>query len=112
MGSPLGIIPGHVENDIVSGMDWFPTFVAAAGYEGHIAAELRYGKRIKGKNSLGPQTRSGGNRLSAAEVGHDEADARKQLALVPLDLRVRQPVFPSFSNATMISFTLMPGITP
>ena len=33
----------------MSGMDWFPTFVAAAGYKGDIAADLRKGKTLNGK---------------------------------------------------------------
>ena len=42
-----GKVPaGKVENGIVSGLDWFPTFVAAAGYPGDIAADLRKGKEI------------------------------------------------------------------
>jgi arylsulfatase A-like enzyme len=45
-----GKIPaGKIENGIVSGLDWFPTFVAAAGYEGDIAADLREGKEIGGR---------------------------------------------------------------
>lgn len=46
-----GKIPaGKVENGIVSGLDWFPTFVAAAGYNGDIAADLRKGKTLNGRN--------------------------------------------------------------
>ena len=41
-----GKVPaGKVENSIVSGLDWFPTFVAAAG-DPNIADELRNGKQI------------------------------------------------------------------
>jgi arylsulfatase A-like enzyme len=45
--------PGHVpaekvENDIVSGLDWFPTFVAAAGNP-NIAKELLNGKQLGDK---------------------------------------------------------------
>jgi arylsulfatase len=36
---------GKVENGIVSGLDWFPTFVAAAGNPG-IADELKKGKQL------------------------------------------------------------------
>jgi len=43
---PGKIPPGKIENGIVSGMDWFPTFVAAAGYDGDIAADFRKGKKI------------------------------------------------------------------
>jgi arylsulfatase len=42
-----GRVPaGKVENGIVSGLDWFPTLVAAAGYEGDIAADLKKGKQL------------------------------------------------------------------
>jgi len=45
-----GKIPaGKVENGIFSGLDWFPTFVAAAGNP-NIAAELQKGKQIGGTN--------------------------------------------------------------
>jgi arylsulfatase len=43
-----GHVPaGKVENGIISGMDWFPTFVAAAGNP-NIIAELKVGKEIGG----------------------------------------------------------------
>jgi arylsulfatase len=46
--------PGHVpagivDNSIVSGLDWFPTFVAAAG-DPNIAEELKAGKQLGGTN--------------------------------------------------------------
>jgi arylsulfatase A-like enzyme len=46
--------PGHVKpnqviNGVMSGLDWFPTFAAAAGYKGDIAADLRKGKELEGK---------------------------------------------------------------
>jgi arylsulfatase A-like enzyme len=42
-----GKVPaGKVENGLMSGLDWFPTFVAAAGYQGDIAADLKKGKQI------------------------------------------------------------------
>ncbi|HUN89719.1 MAG TPA: sulfatase-like hydrolase/transferase, partial [Terriglobales bacterium] len=45
-----GKIPaGKVENGIFSGLDWFPTFVAAAG-DPDIATELQKGKQIGGSN--------------------------------------------------------------
>jgi arylsulfatase A-like enzyme len=45
-----GHVPaGKVENGIVSGLDWFPTFVAAAGNP-NIAEELKQGKQIGGQN--------------------------------------------------------------
>ena len=37
---------GKVENGIVSGLDWFPTLVAAAGYQGDIATDLKKGKQL------------------------------------------------------------------
>jgi arylsulfatase len=41
-----GKVPsGKVENGIMSGLDWFPTLVAAAGNPG-IVDELKYGKRL------------------------------------------------------------------
>ena len=41
-----GKVPaGKVENGIISGLDWFPTFVAAAGNP-NIAEELKKGKQI------------------------------------------------------------------
>src|SRR5208282_1843647 len=41
-----GKVPaGKIENGIMSGLDWFPTFVAAAG-DPNIAAELRQGKHL------------------------------------------------------------------
>jgi len=41
-----GRIPaGKVENGLMSGLDWFPTFVAAAGNP-HVVEELRRGKRL------------------------------------------------------------------
>jgi arylsulfatase len=45
-----GKIPaGKTVNDIVSGLDWLPTFVAAAGYQGDLAADLRKGKTFGGR---------------------------------------------------------------
>lgn len=46
---PARIKPNQVVNEVISGLDWFPTFVAAAGYEGDIAADLRKGKTLNGK---------------------------------------------------------------
>ena len=44
-----GKVPaGKVENGIISGLDWFPTFVAAAGNP-NIAEELKKGKQIGDK---------------------------------------------------------------
>jgi arylsulfatase len=47
---PGMVKPGRVENGIVSGLDWLPTFAKAAGYQGDIAADLRKGKELNGKN--------------------------------------------------------------
>jgi arylsulfatase A-like enzyme len=45
-----GKVPaGKVENALVSGLDWFPTFVAAAGNT-NIVEELKQGKEIAGRN--------------------------------------------------------------
>jgi arylsulfatase len=33
------IAPNQVINAVMSGLDWFPTFAAAAGYQGDIAAD-------------------------------------------------------------------------
>ena len=42
-----GKVPaGKTENGLISGLDWFPTLVAAAGYQGDIAADLRKGKQL------------------------------------------------------------------
>jgi len=46
---PGNIPAGKVENGIFSGLDWFPTFVAAAGNP-EIAAELQKGKQIGDTN--------------------------------------------------------------
>jgi arylsulfatase A-like enzyme len=47
---PGKVKPNQVINGVMSGLDWFPTFVAAAGYQGDIAADLQKGKRLNGKN--------------------------------------------------------------
>ena len=44
---PGKIAAGKVENGIFSGLDWFPTFVAAAG-DPNIMAELKKGKTLDG----------------------------------------------------------------
>ena len=45
-----GKVPaGKVKNGLMSGMDWFPTFVKAAGYKGDIVADLKKGKTLNGK---------------------------------------------------------------
>lgn len=45
---PGQVKPNQVINGVMSGMDWFPTFVAAAGYEGDIKADLMKGKKLNG----------------------------------------------------------------
>jgi arylsulfatase len=42
---PGKVPPGKIENQVVSGLDWFPTFVAAAGNV-NIVEELKKGKQI------------------------------------------------------------------
>jgi arylsulfatase len=46
---PGKVRPGNVENSIFSGLDWFPTFVAAAGNP-NIVEELKAGKDLGGTN--------------------------------------------------------------
>ncbi|WP_228714549.1 arylsulfatase [Posidoniimonas corsicana] len=46
---PGKVKPQQVINGMMSGLDWFPTFVAAANYEGNIAADLKKGKKLNGK---------------------------------------------------------------
>ena len=42
---PGKVAPGSIENGVISGLDWFPTFVAAAGNP-NIAQELLAGKQL------------------------------------------------------------------
>ena len=52
-----GKVPaGKVENGIVSGLDWFPTLVAAAG-DPNIVDELKAGKELDGQHLQGPPRR-------------------------------------------------------
>ena len=52
-----GKVPaGKVENGIISGLDWFPTFVAAAGNP-NIVDELKKGKQLGGHDLQGPSRR-------------------------------------------------------
>ncbi|WP_201743718.1 arylsulfatase [Roseiconus nitratireducens] len=44
-----GKIKPAVANGVMSGMDWFPTLAAAAGYKGDIVADLKKGKTLNGK---------------------------------------------------------------
>jgi arylsulfatase len=46
---PGKVPPGKVENGIISGLDWFPTFVDAAG-DTNIVDELKKGKQLGGTN--------------------------------------------------------------
>lgn len=46
---PGQVKPNQVINEVMSGLDWFPTFVAAAGYQGDISADLKKGKTLNGK---------------------------------------------------------------
>jgi len=45
---PGQVKPNQVINGVMSGMDWFPTFVHAAGYQGDIAEDLKKGKTLNG----------------------------------------------------------------
>ncbi len=47
---PNRIEPGRVINAVVSGLDWFPTYVAAAGGSADIANDLRQGTKLNGKD--------------------------------------------------------------
>ncbi len=48
-----GKVPaGKVENGIISGLDWFPTFLAAAGNP-NIVEELKKGKQIGDRDLQG-----------------------------------------------------------
>jgi arylsulfatase len=47
---PGKIKPGTVFNDIFSGLDFFPTLVAAAGGSKDIAADLKKGAKVNGKD--------------------------------------------------------------
>ena len=46
---PGKVPPAAVENGIISGLDWFATFAAAAGNP-NIVDELKKGKQLAGKN--------------------------------------------------------------
>lgn len=45
---PSRMEAGQVINDVMSGLDFFPTFVAAAGYDGDVVEELKAGKSLAG----------------------------------------------------------------
>ena len=47
---PGKVAPNRVINGVMSGLDWLPTFAAAAGYDGDVAADLRKGKSLGGKS--------------------------------------------------------------
>jgi len=46
---PGKIAPGKIENGLISGLDWFPTFLTAAG-DPNIIEELKAGKELNGTN--------------------------------------------------------------
>jgi len=46
---PGEVKPNQVINGVMSGLDWFPTFVHAAGYQGDIVEDLKKGKTLDGK---------------------------------------------------------------
>ncbi len=45
---PGRVAPNSVQNGVMSGLDWFPTFAAAAGLP-NVAAELRAGRELNGQ---------------------------------------------------------------
>jgi arylsulfatase len=47
---PGTVKPNQVINGLMSGLDWFPTLVKAAGYQGDIVADLKEGKNLNGKS--------------------------------------------------------------
>ena len=46
---PGKVAPNQVINGVMSGLDWLPTLVKAAGYPGDIVADLKKGKKLNGK---------------------------------------------------------------
>jgi arylsulfatase A-like enzyme len=52
---PGNVPAGKVENGIISGLDWFPTLLAAAGNP-NIVGELKRGKQLGGRTSSGWST--------------------------------------------------------
>lgn len=46
---PGKVAPNQVINGVMSGLDWFPTLLKAAGYQGDIVADLKKGKKLNGK---------------------------------------------------------------
>jgi len=71
---PGHIEPGTVKNDIVSGMDWFPTLLAAAGDDG-VKERLLKGWRPNGANRDYKVHLDGYNQL-AYLTGKDDKSAR------------------------------------
>ena len=45
---PGKVTASTIQNGIFSGLDWLPTLVSAAGYQGDIAGDLRAGKQLGG----------------------------------------------------------------
>ena len=75
-----GKVPaGKVENGLISGLDWFPTFVAAAGNP-NIVDELQKGKALGGTDLQGPSRR-------LQPDGHDH---RQGSVEAPRDLLLRR----------------------
>jgi arylsulfatase len=70
---PGEIEPGQISNEIVSGLDWLPTFVAAAG-EPEIASKLLKGYRA-GKQSF--KVHLDGYNLLPYLTGYEEASPRE-----------------------------------
>jgi arylsulfatase A-like enzyme len=47
---PGKVKPDQYINGVMSGLDWFPTLVKAAGYKGDIVADLKKGTKLNGKD--------------------------------------------------------------
>jgi arylsulfatase A-like enzyme len=96
-----GKIPaGKVENGIFSGLDWFPTFVAAAG-DSNVAAELQKGKQIgdtnykvyiDGYNQLDLLTGKGPSASTRPEPPGDHCHRRRRWRLASLERRSYRPL--------------------
>jgi len=90
-----GKVPaGKVENGIISGLDWFPTFLAAAGNPNIVGAVMKYVKDagIEGDTILGFTTDNGAENFTWPDGGQTPFAGGKGTALeggfrVPMILR-------------------------
>ena len=73
---PGKVAAGKVENGIMSGLDWFPTFVAAAGNP-NIVEELK-----KGKDLAGHDVQSASRRLQPNGLNHRQGAVEPSRDLV------------------------------